>query len=91
MHEPSQYDLPKALDLSHLSDLEAIIPQLATKRVVFVGETHNRFDHHLNQLEIIRRLHQFHPDLVIGMEYFQHPFQIYLDQYIAGSLARRNC
>jgi uncharacterized iron-regulated protein len=89
MPEHSQYDMPKALDLSHLSDLNAIIPQLATKRVVFVGETHDRFDHHLNQLEIIRRLHVLHPDLVIGMEYFQQPFQSYLDQYIAGELTEK--
>jgi uncharacterized iron-regulated protein len=88
-HELGQDDIPKALDLSQLVDLNAIIPQLATKRVVFVGETHDRFDHHLNQLEIIRRLHPLHPDLVIGMEYFQQPFQIYLDQYIAGALTEK--
>jgi uncharacterized iron-regulated protein len=89
LHAPPQYDIPKVLDLSYLSDLDAIIPQLATKRVVFVGETHDRFDHHLNQLEIIRRLYRLHSDLVIGMEYFQQPFQRYLDQYIAGVLTEK--
>jgi uncharacterized iron-regulated protein len=89
LHEHRRYDIPKVLDLSHLSDLNAIIPQLATKRVVFVGESHDRFDHHLNQLEIIRRLHLLHSDLVIAMEYFQQPFQSYLDQYIAGALTEK--
>jgi len=86
---PSQnaYEIPKALDLNALADLDDIIPTLAARRVVFVGETHNRFDHHLNQLEIIRRLHRIHPDLVIGMEYFQQPFQPYLDDFIAGKLS----
>ncbi len=81
------YEIPKALDLNALSDLDGIIPTLASRRVVFVGETHNRFDHHLNQLEIIRRLHQIHPDLAIGMEFFQQPFQPYLDEFVAGNLS----
>jgi uncharacterized iron-regulated protein len=76
----------KVLDLDHLTDLDAIMPELARQRVVCVGESHDRYGHHLSQLEIIRRLHQVHPDLVIGMEYFQTPFQPYLDAYIAGRL-----
>ena len=86
-HSSTVYEIPKALDLSALSTLEDIVPALAARRVVFVGETHNRYDHHLNQLEIIRRLHAIHPDLVIGMEFFQQPFQSYLDEFIAGNLS----
>ena len=75
-----------ALDLRATSSLEAIIPALADNRVVLVGESHDRYDHHLNQLEIIRRLHQRHPDLAVGLEFFQQPYQAALDQYIAGQL-----
>jgi len=75
------------LDLGAVHDLEGVIPKLADKRVVFIGETHDRFDHHLTQLEIIRRLHALHPRLAIGMEAFQQPFQDVLDKYIAGSLS----
>jgi uncharacterized iron-regulated protein len=73
------------LDLGAFSTLEQIIPALADKRVVFIGEQHTRYDHHLTQLEIIRRLHALHPQLAIGMEMFQHPFQRYLDDYVEGS------
>ena len=76
-----------ALNLGALSDLEGIIPELEQKRVVFVGENHDRYDHHLIQLEIIRRLHARHPQLAIGMEMFQQPFQGYLDDYVAGRLS----
>jgi uncharacterized iron-regulated protein len=75
-----------ALDLGTLTDLEGIIPQLADKRVVFVGEQHDRYDHHQTQLEIIRRLHALDPRLAIGMEAFQQPFQAVLDDYVAGRL-----
>ena len=77
------------LDLSTLSDLETLIPALADRRVVLVGETHDRFDHHLIQLEIIRGLHAVHPKIAIGMEAFQQPFQRHLDDYVAGKLSER--
>ena len=78
-----------ALDLNAYTTVEKIIPVLAEKRVVFVGETHNRYDHHLIQLEIIRHLHQRHPQLAIGMETFQQPFQRYLDDYVAGAISEQ--
>lgn len=73
-----------AADLDTTLSLDRLAAQLATKRVVFIGETHDRYDHHLNQLEIIRRLHEFDPNLAIAVEYFQQPFQQQVDNYIAG-------
>ncbi len=84
--ETEPVEATPVLALKALPDLQDIIPMLADKRVVFVGETHDRFDHHLTQLEIIRRLHALHPRLAIGMEAFQQPFQQVLDDYIAGNL-----
>ncbi|MGB5408478.1 MAG: ChaN family lipoprotein [Thiogranum sp.] len=86
---PAAVDATPALNLNQAFDLGSIIPALADKRVVFVGEIHNRYEHHLTQLEIIRRLHAMHPRLAIGMEAFQQPFQRYLDAYIAGELSER--
>jgi uncharacterized iron-regulated protein len=79
----------EAVDLDATLSLDKLAAQLATKRVVFVGESHDRYDHHLNQLEIIRRLHQLDPSLAIGVEYFQQPFQQKVDDYIAGRTAER--
>ena len=87
--DPEPVHATPVLELGAMPDLAGIIPQLAEKRVVFVGEKHNRFDHHLTQLEIIRRLHERHPLLAIGMEAFQQPFQHVLDDYIAGNLSER--
>lgn len=74
------------VDLANLTNLEALIPRLADRRVVFVGEAHDRYEDHLNQLAIIRGLHQRGADLAIGMEMFQQPFQEALDAYIAGEI-----
>ena len=78
-----------ALNLKQSFDLGGIIPELAGKRVVYVSEIHNRYEHHLVQLEIIQQLHAIHPKLAIGMEAFQQPFQGYLDAYIAGEMDER--
>ena len=83
-HERQLPELTTALDLNAATNLEGIIPVLAEKRVVLVGEIHDRYDNHVMQLEIIRRLHAVHPRLAIGMEMFQQPFQNVLDDYIAG-------
>ena len=83
---PLPVEASPVLDLNAFSTMEQIIPALAEKRVVFIGEQHTRYDHHLTQLEIIRRLHALHPQLAIGMEMFQQPFQRYLDEYVAGNI-----
>jgi uncharacterized iron-regulated protein len=74
----------------HSPDIESLVAKLVDKRVVFVGETHDRYDQHLSQLEIIRQLHAQAPERwVIGVEYFQRPFQQYLDAYISGAISER--
>ncbi len=75
-----------ALDLSAFSTLEQLVEGLADKRVIFIGEQHTRYDHHLTQLEIIRHLHGQNPNLAIGMEAFQQPFQWALDDYVSGAM-----
>ncbi len=83
---PAEDQTARVLDLGSLMNMEKLVMTLADRQVVFVGETHDRYDHHLNQLAIIQGLWEHHPDLVIGMEFFQQPFQAYLDQFIAGEI-----
>lgn len=78
---------PEAVDLNTGLSLDELAKQLAAKRVVFIGEIHNRYDHHLNQLELIKRLYQLDANLTIGVEYFQQPFQSQVDSYIAGRIS----
>ncbi len=77
----------KVLDVSSLGEMEGLIEQLSDDRVVFIGETHDRYEDHLNQLAIIRGLHERGHSIAIGMEFFQQPFQDALDAYIAGDLS----
>jgi len=74
------------LDLKAVMDLSQLVEKVADRRVVYVGESHDRYQHHLNQLAIIQGLHARHPKLGIGLEFFFQPFQPVLDRYIAGEI-----
>jgi uncharacterized iron-regulated protein len=80
---------PPVVNLRQTSPLTQIAEQIANSRVVFVGETHTRYDHHLVQLEILKHLYQKSPKLALGVEWFQQPFQKHLDDYIAGHITEK--
>lgn len=85
----SSHEGPKVIDLEGLPRFDTVLPALLRERVVFVGETHTRYDHHLNQLEVIRQLHARDPRIAVGVEFFQQPFQRHVDDYIAGEIDER--
>ena len=78
-----------AIDLDTPVAQDKLATQLAAKRAVFAGETHDRYDHHLNQLEIIRLLHEHDSNLAIGVEYFPQSVQPQIDDYIAGKTSEQ--
>jgi len=77
------------VDLKALSTMDQLIEKLASKRVIFVGETHDRYEDHLDQLAVIEGLHKKGKDLAIGMEMFQQPFQSYLDAFVKGEISEK--
>ncbi|AFL73851.1 ChaN family lipoprotein [Thiocystis violascens] len=89
-HPPVSTGIPhtesRVLDLSSLTNMEALLDRLTDRRVIFVGESHDRYEDHLNQLAVIQGLHARGRRLAIGMEFFQQPFQADLDAYIAGTI-----
>jgi uncharacterized iron-regulated protein len=62
---------------------------VADKKIIYAGETHDRYSHHLMQLEIIQALHGMGKKVAIGMEMFQRPFQKALDDYVSGRIDER--
>ena len=86
--EPGSGPAPccRAVNLNRMPTLDEIKPTLLDRQVIFIGESHDRYEQHLAQLEIIRRVHQAHPDLAIAMEIFPQTAQGDLDDYIAGRI-----
>ncbi len=80
---------PAVFDLSDPRQVDQLTGKLSEKRALFIGEIHDRQEHHQNQLRLIQGLYERHPDIVIGVEYFQQPFQSHLNDYIAGYIDER--
>jgi len=81
---------PIAVDPAKVKSLPEVIDHVASKKIIYVGETHNRFSHHVVQLEIIKNLHRKGKKVAIGMEMFQRPVQKVLDDYVAGKVDERD-
>lgn len=54
--------------------------------VVFFGEYHNNTIAHWLELEVLRDLAEVHDDWVAGCEMFEADDQMWVDQYLAGTL-----
>jgi uncharacterized iron-regulated protein len=78
---------PVAIDGNKQISFPELMQRLQTKRVVFVGETHDRYDHHMNQLLILRSMQKQNPNIGIGVEWFQQQYQPILNNYLAGKIS----
>ena len=74
------------IDPTDAEAMAALIERIEARDVIYVGETHDRYDHHLNQLAVIRGLHERGGQIAIGMEQFQRPFQPHVDDFVAGRI-----
>jgi len=79
----------RAVTPDSLATFDDIIPQLTTARIIYVGERHDRFAHHINQLQIIKKMQEAGYKLAVGMEMFQKPFQKVVNEYLAGRIDER--
>jgi uncharacterized iron-regulated protein len=79
----------RVLEPDKLATLDDILPKLKNSRIIYVGEKHDRFAHHFNQREVIKRLHEAGYKLAVGMEMFQIPYQKTIDDYFAGRIDER--
>ena len=75
-----------AVEISTLKSLPDIMPRVADKKIVYIGENHGQFSNHVMELELIKDLHRREKKIAIGMEMFQRPFQKVLDEYIEGKI-----
>lgn len=69
-----------------LNTIDDIVPHIMDSRIIYVGEKHDRFAHHINQLSVIKKLHEAGYQIAVGMEMFQKPFQGVINDYLAGRI-----
>ncbi len=69
--------------------LADIVAHISDRKIVYAGEQHDKYEHHIAQLEIIKELYMRNKRIAIGMEMFQRPFQKALDDYIEGKIEEK--
>jgi aminopeptidase N len=80
---------PRVLTTDRLTTVDNILPYLTESRIIYIGERHDRFAHHINQLQLIKKMHNAGYNLAVGMEMFQTPFQPVVNDYLAGRIDER--
>jgi uncharacterized iron-regulated protein len=70
-------------------NLGDIVRNVSDKKVLYLGEQHDKYEHHVAQFEAIRELQLKGHKIAIGMEMFQRQFQKALDDYIEGRTEER--
>lgn len=68
------------------ADAAALLADLAERRVVLLGEQHERLAHHRWQLHTLAGLHAHEPRMAIGLEMLPREAQPVLDAWVAGEL-----
>jgi len=68
------------------TSFKRLLDELVMVRVVFVGENHDRFEHHRIQLKILQGLLERGKEVAVAMEMFERPHQPVLDRWSQGFL-----
>lgn len=78
-----------ALEMPRLLGIDDIAKKADGKKIIYIGEAHDKFEHHRAQYEVLRELYGKNKNILIGMEMFQKQFQKPLDDYISGEIDER--
>jgi len=73
--------------IENVDNLDELIDDLLEKRIVYIGEVHDKLLHHEAQLEIIKSLYAKNNKIAIGMEMFQEDFQGVINRYLSGEIS----
>lgn len=68
---------------------DEIIRDVINKPIIYIGESHTSYEDHRVQLEVIRALYKKSKKFAIGMEMFQRPFQVSIDNYLSGKISEK--
>lgn len=69
------------------TEQSALFKRMQTAQILYLGETHDRPEDHVAQLDIVQRLYAQNPKLTIALEMVQRPYQSVLDRYSVGELS----
>lgn len=72
-----------------LVSIDTIISECADTDVFIIGEYHDNYQCHQFQRDFIRALHQKHPQIVVGFEFFRRQDDPVLSRWSAGAISEK--
>ena len=84
-----EYHNAAVVAATSIDTMPGLIEVIKEQRVVFVGETHSSVEDHMLQMHVLETMASQGEPLVLGVEWFQKPFQDVLDRYISGAIDER--
>ena len=88
MPEPFETGTIISAGMGQPVSLQELLDDLEDSRIIYVGEKHTNTEHHRIQLQIIEAVFKNNPNLVVGMEMFDHTYQNVLDLWSKGELTQ---
>jgi len=82
-------NLTEGVPVEKTLNLKEIVKRIENKKIIYVGERHDIFSHHIAQLNIIKAIYKKNKKLAIGMEMFQRKFQPIIDKFINGKISEK--
>lgn len=80
------YSKKSDISFRQLGNINDIVKDAINSDIIFIGETHTNYAHHLNQLEIIKKIYAQDKNITVAFEMIQEQFQPILDSYTSGKI-----
>ncbi len=80
------YSKKSDISFRQLGNINDIVADAMKSDIIFIGETHTNYAHHLNQLEIIKKIYAQNKNITVAFEMVQEQFQPVLDSYTSGKI-----
>ena len=80
------YSKKSDISFRQLGNINDIVQDAMKSDIIFIGETHTNYAHHLNQLEIIKKIYAQDKNITVAFEMIQEQFQPILDSYTSGKI-----
>ncbi len=77
------------IDVKKLDTINDTIKQASSYNIIFVGENHNDYSHHANQLTIIQNINNTKKKTAIAMEMVQYKYLDIINDFVRGRITEQ--
>lgn len=77
------------IDTQKLDTFQEMMNKANMYKTIFIGESHNEYSHHANQLRVIKHFYDAKKSIAIGMEMVQYKYLNVLNDFVKGRITEK--